>query len=50
VKHWRGRLDLESEKESDLREYLLSRLEEQEGILCRKEEGKSAIISVDLPV
>jgi SAM-dependent methyltransferase len=50
VKHWRGRLDLESEKESDLREYLLSRLEEQEGIFCRKEEGKSAIISVELPV
>jgi hypothetical protein len=50
VKHWRGRLDLEPEKERDLRAYLLSRLEEQEGILCRKEEGKSAIISVELPV
>ncbi|MCL0042291.1 class I SAM-dependent methyltransferase [Thermodesulfovibrionales bacterium] len=50
VKHWRVRLDIVPEKEDELREYLLSCLEEREGLFYRKEEGKNAIISVELPV
>ncbi|MCL0081967.1 class I SAM-dependent methyltransferase [Dehalococcoidia bacterium] len=50
VKCWQTRLDLRPEREDELREYLLSCLEEKEGVLYRKEEGKSAIISVELPV
>ena len=50
VKHWRVRLDIVPEKEDELREYLLSCLEEREGLFYRKEEGKSASISVELPV
>ncbi len=50
AKHWMDRLDLLPEKEDELRVYLLNRLEEKDGVLYRKEEGISAIISIELPV
>ncbi|MCL0094319.1 class I SAM-dependent methyltransferase [Dehalococcoidales bacterium] len=50
VKFWMTRLDLAPEREDELREYLLSCLEEKDGRLYQKEESRSAIISVELPV
>lgn len=50
VERWQSRLDLGTGREGELRAYLLSRLEEKEKLLYRKEEGKSAIINVELPV
>jgi len=50
VKLWQTRLDPGLERKDELRAYLLSCLEEKEGVIYRKEEGKSAIISVELPV
>jgi ubiquinone/menaquinone biosynthesis C-methylase UbiE len=50
VKSWQSRLHLGPGREDELRAYLLSCLEEKEGLLYRKEEGKSAIITVELPV
>jgi len=48
VKRWQSRLHLGPEMEDELRVYLMSCLKEKKGPLYRKEEGKSAVISVEL--
>jgi len=50
VKRWQTWLNLGPERKDELQAYLLSRLEEKEGMLYWKEEGRSAIISVELPL
>jgi len=47
VKHWMVRLDLPSEKEGQLRAFLLNRLKERERLLYFEDEGQSAIIGYE---